>query len=46
MLKIRMIENFSKEEEITNAILHGIGFSIAVAALVLLVVYANINGTV
>jgi len=34
-----MIENFSKKEEKTNAILHGIGFSVAVAALVLLVVY-------
>jgi hemolysin III len=46
MSKIKMIENFSKEEEITNAILHGIGFGIAAAALVLLIVFANISGTV
>jgi len=46
MLNIKMIENFSKEEEITNAILHGIGFGIAAAALVLLIVFANISGTV
>jgi len=40
------IENFSKGEEITNAILHGIGLGLAIAALVILVVLANTSGNV
>jgi predicted membrane channel-forming protein YqfA (hemolysin III family) len=44
-IDMKMIENFSKEEEITNALLHGIGSGVAVTALVLLIVFANINGT-
>lgn len=37
-------ENFSKGEEITNAILHGIGSGLAIAALVILIVFACIKG--
>lgn len=40
------IENFTKGEEITNAILHGIGLGLAIAALVVLVVFARIYGDV
>ncbi len=43
MIKIREL---TKGEEITNAILHGIGMGLAIAALVVLVVYANIFGDV
>ncbi|MBS4021897.1 MAG: hemolysin III family protein [Dethiobacter sp.] len=43
MVKIREL---TKSEEITNAILHGIGVGLAVAALVVLVVFANISGDV
>ncbi|KGX91574.1 hemolysin D [Pontibacillus halophilus JSM 076056 = DSM 19796] len=35
---------FSKREEVANAITHGIGAVLSVAALVLLVVYASLNG--
>lgn len=38
------IENFSKGEEITNAILHGIGLGLAIAALVVLIVFASFHG--
>lgn len=38
------IESFTKGEEITNAILHGIGAGLAIAALVVLVVFASIYG--
>lgn len=37
-------EKFSLMEEITNAILHGIGFGLAIAALVVLIVMASIYG--
>lgn len=37
-------ENFTKGEEITNAILHGIGSGLAIAALVILIVFASIRG--
>ncbi|TDX45513.1 PAQR family membrane homeostasis protein TrhA [Orenia marismortui] len=40
------IENFTKGEEITNAILHGIGLGLAIAALVILVVFASISGDI
>lgn len=40
------IENFTKGEEVTNAILHGIGLGLAIAALVVLVVFARIYGDV
>lgn len=40
------IENFTKGEEITNAILHGIGLGLAIAALVVLVVLAKIYGDI
>lgn len=40
------VEDFSKGEEITNAILHGIGAGLAIAALVVLVVFASIRGNV
>ncbi|WP_432408790.1 PAQR family membrane homeostasis protein TrhA [Wukongibacter sp. M2B1] len=40
------IENFTKGEEITNAILHGIGLGLAIAALCVLVVFAKIYGDV
>lgn len=36
--------NFSIKEEIANAITHGIGALLAIAALVLLIVYASIEG--
>lgn len=35
---------FSKKEEIANAITHGIGAALSIAALVLLIVYASIYG--
>lgn len=38
------IDRFSKSEEIVNAILHGIGFGLAIAALVILVVFASLYG--
>lgn len=38
------IDNFTNSEEITNAILHGIGLGLAIAALVVLIVFANIYG--
>lgn len=37
---------FSKGEEITNAIIHGIGFLLSIAALVILIVSSSLNGTV
>lgn len=43
---MKNVENFSKGEEITNAILHGIGSGLAIAALVILVVFASIKGDV
>ncbi len=46
MFKLNMIDDFSRGEELTNAILHGVGFLLAVATLVLLLVFANISGTV
>ena len=36
---------FKKGEEIANAITHGIGFLLSVAALVLLIVFASMNGS-
>lgn len=44
--KMDNIENFTKGEEITNAILHGIGLGLAIAALCVLVVFAKIYGDV
>jgi len=41
MIKIREL---SRSEEITNAILHGIGLGLAIAALVVLVVFARTYG--
>lgn len=41
---MKNVENFSRGEEITNAILHGIGSGLAIAALVILVVFASIKG--
>lgn len=40
------IENFTKSEEITNAILHGIGLGLAIAALSVLVVFAKVYGDI
>ena len=37
---------FSKGEEISNAIIHGIGFLLSIAALVILIVSSSLNGTV
>lgn len=42
--EMKNIENFTKGEEITNAILHGIGLGLAIAALVILIVFASIKG--
>lgn len=36
---------FSRREELANAITHGVGSLLSIAGLVLLVVYASINGT-
>jgi hemolysin III len=36
---------YTKQEEIANAITHGIGALLSVAALVLLIVYASLEGT-
>jgi len=36
---------FSKEEEIANSVTHGIGALLSIAALVILIVQASINGT-
>lgn len=38
-------ETFSKSEEIVNAILHGIGLGLAIAALVILIVFASLYGS-
>lgn len=40
------IENFTKGEEITNAIIHGIGAGLSIAALVVLIVFASLYGNV
>jgi hemolysin III len=37
---------FTKSEEITNAILHGIGLGLAIAACVILIIFANIYGNI
>ncbi|MCK8827471.1 hemolysin III family protein [Natroniella acetigena] len=39
-------QKFTRSEEITNAILHGVGLGLAIAALVVLVVLANIYGDI
>jgi len=39
------LEYFSKREEIANAITHGIGALLAIAALVLLMVFSSLHGT-
>ncbi|HBS47030.1 MAG TPA: hemolysin D, partial [Paenibacillus sp.] len=36
---------YSRREEVANAITHGIGTVLSVAALVLLVVFASLKGT-
>ncbi|MDF2674704.1 MAG: hlyIII [Clostridiales bacterium] len=41
---MKNVENFTRGEEITNAILHGIGSGLAIAALVILIVFASIKG--
>ncbi|MFO7897115.1 MAG: hemolysin III family protein [Candidatus Cloacimonadales bacterium] len=38
------IENFSKSEELSNAIIHGIGLALAIAGLVILIVFASQRG--
>ena len=43
--RIRMLPSQSINEEIASSIIHGIGILIAIAALVLLVVSASLNGT-
>lgn len=37
---------YSKKEELANAITHGIGIALSIAALVILIVYASLYGTV
>lgn len=44
MDKIDNIENFTTGEEIANAVIHGIGFLLSIAALVLLIVFSAIYG--
>lgn len=41
---MKNIESYTKGEEITNAILHGIGAGLSIAALVILIVFASIRG--
>jgi len=41
---MKNIENFSKSEELTNAITHGVGLALSIAALVILVVFASLRG--
>ena len=41
---MKNIENFTKSEELSNAIIHGIGLALAIAALVILVVFASLRG--
>ena len=41
---MKNVERYSKGEEITNAILHGIGAGLAIAALVILIVFASSRG--
>lgn len=38
------IENFTKKEEVANAILHGIGVALSIAALVVLIIFAKLYG--
>ncbi len=40
-----MTHTFSKREEIANAVTHGIGVLLSIAMLVLLIVYASLEGT-
>ncbi|MEW9123804.1 MAG: hemolysin III family protein [Thermotaleaceae bacterium] len=40
------IENFTKGEEIANAVIHGIGFLLSIAALIVLVIFANMWGSI
>jgi len=42
---MELTHTFSKREEIANAITHGIGTVLSIAALVLLIVFAAMNGT-
>jgi hemolysin III len=41
-----MRREFTKSEELINAILHGIGLGLAIAALVVLIIYANKYGNI
>ena len=41
---MKNIENFTKSKELSNAIIHGIGLALAIAALVILVVFASLRG--
>jgi len=36
---------FTKQEEIANAVIHGIGALLSIAALVILIVFSSLNGT-
>lgn len=42
---MELTHTFSKREEIANAITHGIGIILSIAALVLLIAFATIHGT-
>ncbi len=41
---MKNIEHFTKSEELSNTIIHGIGIALAIAALVILVVLASLRG--
>lgn len=45
MINMAQTHTFSKGEEIANTVTHGIGILTSIAALVLLIVFAAINGT-
>src|SRR5699024_7490937 len=44
MFTMDFTHTFTKREEIANSITHGIGVLLSIAALVLLIVFASING--
>lgn len=44
MIIIKSVEEFTKKEEITNALSHGIGLILSIGALIVLIIFANIYG--
>jgi hemolysin III len=46
MIQMAVTHIFSKREEVANATIHGIGAVLSVAALILLIIYSSLEGTV